>query len=277
MSRGVVLVSGASGGIGAACARDLAARGFTVVAGVRTAPVEAVPGVQPVPLDITNGDSIAGAVAHAVSLAGGAGLAGLVNNAGISVMGPVEAVPLNELRSQFEVNVFGTVALTQACLPELRRGRGRIVIMSSIAGLSPTPYSGAYAASKFALEALADVLRLELRHAGIAVSLIEPGAIHTPIWGKVEASWEALAATADPTALRHYDEDIGRMRLALASYRRTAIPPERVARAVVQALTARTPRTRYLVGAEAHLRAALRAWLPDRVHDALVRRILKLP
>jgi NAD(P)-dependent dehydrogenase (short-subunit alcohol dehydrogenase family) len=192
-------------------------------------------------------------------------------------MGPIEALPLTELRTQFEVNVVGTVALRQACLPELRRGRGRVVIMSSIAALSPTPYSGAYAASKFALEALADVLRLELRHAGIEVSLIEPGAIRTPIWEKVDASWEALAAAADPAALRHYDEDIGRMRTSLTAYRRTAIPPERVARAVAQALTARTPRTRYLVGAEAHLRAALRAWLPDRLHDALVRRILNLP
>jgi NAD(P)-dependent dehydrogenase (short-subunit alcohol dehydrogenase family) len=192
-------------------------------------------------------------------------------------MGPVEAVPLAELRRQFDVNVFGTVALTQACLPELRRARGRVVIMSSVAAFSPTHYSGAYAASKAALETLADVMRLELRPAGIAISLVEPGATDTPIWKKVDASWDAFFAAADPTVLRHYAEPIAGMRRALDDYKQTAIAPERVAQAVVRALTARSPRARYQVGAEVRLRAALRAWLPDHLHDAVVRRLLKLP
>jgi len=279
MSHGVVLVSGASSGIGATCAREIAAKGFTVVAGLRTPRVDDVsaPGVHPVQLDITDTDSIARAVASAASLAQGTGLAGLVNNAGISVMGPVEGLPLSELRRQFEVNVFGTVALTQACLPELRRGRGRVVMMSSVAARSPSPFAGAYGASKSALEALADVLRVEVRAAGISVSVIQPGAIRTPIWDKVDASWDALIASADPALLQVYDDAIRRMRTSVAIYSRTGIAPERVARAVVQALTARSPRPRYLVGADAYVQAALRACLPVRVHDALVRRILNLP
>jgi NAD(P)-dependent dehydrogenase (short-subunit alcohol dehydrogenase family) len=150
-------------------------------------------------------------------------------------------------------------------------------MMSSIAARSPTPFSGAYAASKSALEALADVLRVEVRPAGISVSLIQPGAIRTPIWEKAEASWDALIAASDPAVLRVYGDAIERIRTSVTAYSRTAIAPERVARAVLHALTARRPRTRYLVGADAYLQAVMRACLPARVHDALIRRILNLP
>lgn len=227
-------------------------------------------------LDVTCAASIESAVAYAVSLADDGSLAALVNNAGICVMGPVETMPIAQWRRQFDVNVFGTVSLTQACLPALRRRNGRVVIMSSIAGLTSTAYSSAYSASKHALEAIADALRLEVARWGVDVSLIEPGAVATPIWNKVDQSWgEAAGGSSQVQAL--YRSAIAGMRGSVARYGATAIGVDRVVRAVEHAVTKTRPRTRYVVGAEARLRALLRAWLPDRVHDALVRRVMRLP
>ena len=178
-----VVITGASTGIGAACALHLDQWGWRVFAGVRKqGDAEALRAqgsarLTPVSLDVTDTVSISTAASAVAGAVGAAGLAGLVNNAGIVVPGPIELLPLSDLRRQLEINVVGQVAVTQAFLPLIRAGRGRIVNMGSIAGRMATPFTGAYGASKFALEALTDALRLELQPWGISVSIIEPGAV----------------------------------------------------------------------------------------------------
>jgi NAD(P)-dependent dehydrogenase (short-subunit alcohol dehydrogenase family) len=196
-----VVITGASTGIGAACAWHLDRLGFTVLAGVRrmedgeALKAQASTRLQPIILDVTDTKSIEEARQVVAELVGARGVAGLVNNAGIAVAGPLETVPIADLRRQFEVNVIGQVAVTQAFLPLLRRGRGRIVNMGSIAGRAAMPVMGPYSASKFALEALTDALRLEVQQWGIQVSIVEPGAIATPIWTKSGTKAEELETT----------------------------------------------------------------------------------
>jgi NAD(P)-dependent dehydrogenase (short-subunit alcohol dehydrogenase family) len=182
-----VLVTGASSGIGEASAVRLARAGWRVLAGVRKAG-DAPAGTEEVLLDITNGGQV-GAVADGVEE-----LHGLVNNAGIALAAPLEFLPLDELRRQLEINVTGQVAVTQALLPALRRARGRIVFMGSIAGRSSLPFLAPYAASKHALEAVADALRIELGPWGIGVTIVEPGTIKTPIWARSAAVADELVA-----------------------------------------------------------------------------------
>ncbi len=186
-----VLITGASTGIGAACAIGCAQQGMTVFAGVRDLQAgEALrarggTAIVPIQLDVTDGEiHQEAALRLSRQRVGREGLSGLVNNAGIAIGSPLELIPLPELRRQFEVNVIGQIAVTQALLPLIRRARGRIVNMGSIAGRGTIPMMGPYSASKFALEALTDALRLELYPWGIEVSIIEPGAIATPIWSK---------------------------------------------------------------------------------------------
>jgi NAD(P)-dependent dehydrogenase (short-subunit alcohol dehydrogenase family) len=281
-SRGAVLITGASTGIGAACALHLDRLGFRVWAGVRRpSDGEALVGqasrrLTPIILDVTDPNSIAAALTGVAADAGGDGLAGLVNNAGIVVAGPVEILPIGELRKQLEVNVIGLVAVTQAALPLLRRRCGRIVNIGSISGRMATPVVGAYAASKFALEALTDALRLEVQPWGIEVALIEPGAVATPIWEKSRAAGLALRQALTPDAERLYADAISAVERVAARSARQAISPDAVARAVAHALTAPRPRTRYLVGTAARIQAII-ARLPDRLRDRLLTRALRLP
>jgi NAD(P)-dependent dehydrogenase (short-subunit alcohol dehydrogenase family) len=279
-----VLVTGASTGIGEACARRLDAMGWRVFAGVRReADAEALrrgasPRLTPVRLDVTEEAQVRAAAEAVAAAAGGdAGLDGLVNNAGIVIAGPLECLPLSEVRAQLEVNVVGAVAVTQACLPLLRRARGRIVNIGSISGRSAAPFIGAYSASKFALEALTDSLRVELAPWGIEVAIVEPGAIATPIWVKSQALAERNLSTVDPGARALYEEAMAAMRRVVEEAARRAAPADRVADAVAHALTARRPRTRYLVGADARLQAALARLLPDRLRDRLTARFMGLP
>lgn len=277
---GGVLITGASTGIGEACALHLDSLGFRVFAGVRrAADGERLRGgaserLTPVTVEITDPVSI-GAAAQAVAEAtGDAGLAGLVNNAGVAVSGPVEFIPVDELRRQLEVNVVGQVAVTQAFLPLIRRGSGRIVNMSSIGGRVALPLLGPYAASKFALEALSDSLRRELRPWGIEVSLIEPGGITTPIWAKSGAAADELLGRMPPQVEELYGKLIERIRKEATRFGETGLPPLAVAKAVAHALTARRPKTRYLIGREAKLRARVSWLVSDRTFDALVARTL---
>ncbi|MDH4187017.1 MAG: SDR family NAD(P)-dependent oxidoreductase, partial [Nitrospira sp.] len=210
-------------------------------------------------------------------MVGAAGLGGLVNNAGIAIGSPLEVIPLAQLRKQLEVNVIGQIAVTQAFLPMLRRARGRIVNMGSIAGRGTIPLLGPYSASKYALEALTDALRLELQPWGIEVAIIEPGAIATPIWQKSGKTAEAMEALATEEEKALYGEMVRRIRDAVARSAERAIAPDAVVRAVHHALTASHPRTRYLVGADARLRAWMVKWLPDRLQDLVLTWILKLP
>ena len=287
-TRGAIVITGASTGIGEACALRLAGAGWRVFAGVRreedgAALLRRAPAsLTPVQLDVTDQDSIDAAVREIERRLGGTdGLAGLVNNAGIALGGPLELLPLEALRRQFEVNVFGLLAVTQTFLPLIRKGAaggpGRVVNMGSISGRFAGPFVGPYAASKHALEALSDSLRVELRPWGIHVALIEPGRIATPIWEKSLAESEALASRADPEMLARYSPALERMRAFVERFNARRLPPERVAAAVEHALFAARPKTRYVIGLDAHLQALLVRFVPDRIRDALVVRALGLP
>ena len=242
----------------------LAAAGWQVYAGVRN-PGDAPPGTVELILDVTDPEAVAQLREAGTVLGLSLGLNGLVNNAGIAVAAPLEDMPLTELRRQLEVNLVGQLAVTQALLPALRSARGRIVIIGSIAGRSALPFLGAYAMSKFALEAMADSLRLELAPDGIEVALVEPGTIATPIWSKPQPLADVVSERYRPRI-----ERFGRLAAARAA---KAAPADRVARAVEHALTAARPRTRYLVGRDAHIRSAIER-LPDRLRDRVLARAL---
>ena len=277
-----VVVTGSSTGIGRSCAIELDRRGFRVFAGVRSQSdgqrlqSEASSRLTPLLLDVTDAQSIAAAARTVEDAVGNAGLAGLVNNAGIVVAGPLEILPIEELRKQLEVNVVGQVAVTKALLPALRRAKGRIVNMGSANGRFAPPYLGPYAASKHAIEAISDALRSELRNWGIHVALIEPGSIATPIWAKSFAAADALTKDTAPEAMAMYQRDLDALRKSTKQLADGALPVERVVRAVVHALTAVRPKTRYPVGLQTHLLFRLIKWVPDRLWDRIVQRAMGL-
>lgn len=278
-----VVITGASTGIGAACALACIGRGMTVFAGVRTQEADEALRRQggkrliPIRLDVTDADSIRQAERVVRETVGLTGLSGLVNNAGIAVGSPLEVVPIEALRSQLEVNVIGQVMVTQAFLPLLRLARGRIVNMGSIAGRGTIPVMGPYSASKHALEALTDALRLELQPWGLHVSIVEPGAIATPIWEKSAKTGNEIAASAGPAAVALYADLISRVKDRVAQAANGAISADVVAQAVLHALTAAKPKTRYLVGSDAKIRAVMLKWLPDRMQDWILTKVLALP
>jgi NAD(P)-dependent dehydrogenase (short-subunit alcohol dehydrogenase family) len=275
-----VVVTGASTGIGRATALHLDSLGWRVFAGIRKqADAESLREVggerlEPVTIDVTDADSIAAAAERIVEQTGDGGLAGLVNNAGVAIAGPLEVVPIEELRRALEVNLVGQVAVTQAMLPALRRAAGRIVFISSIGGLIAVPFNAPYAASKFGLEAVADSLRLELRPWGIEVSVVEPGGVATPIWRKGASEGDRLTEGMSESAVEMYGKRIASFREIALETGRRGIEPERVAEVITHALTAKRPKTRYLVGRDAKLNARVRKLLPDRVFDRLVARQL---
>jgi NAD(P)-dependent dehydrogenase (short-subunit alcohol dehydrogenase family) len=278
--RGAVVVTGASSGIGEACARRLAKLGFRVFVGVRRPEdgerlVREIPGVTPLRIEVTDADSIAAAAETVRAAIGDRGLAGLVNNAGVAVPAPIEHQPIDDFRRQLEINLIGQVAVTQAFLPQLRAARGRIVNVSSIGGKVAVPLLGAYAASKFGLEGFSDSLRRELRPWGMRVAVIEPGTITTPIWDKGIASGDELEASMSEQAKRDYGPLIATVRTASEQGARTGLPPDAVAKDVAHALTARRPKTRYLVGREAKARALLARVVGDRAIDAAVARAMR--
>jgi NAD(P)-dependent dehydrogenase (short-subunit alcohol dehydrogenase family) len=250
-----VLVTGASSGIGAACAVRLRDRGWRVLAGVRRAGT-APEGTEEMLVDVTEPSPLELEE-----------LQGLINNAGIAVAGPLEFLPPEELRRQLEVNVVGQLRMTQLCLPALRAAHGRVVNMGSISGRNALPFLGAYAMSKFALEAMTDALRIELAPWGIHVAIVEPGTIKTPIWTRERPQ-------PPPEAAPLYGVRIDAFRRLAVARGTSGAPPEAVADAVEHALTAARPRTRYLVGRDAKLRARVER-LPDRIRDrVIVRRVL---
>src|SRR5215831_16574 len=278
-----VVITGTSSGIGAGCAIGCAQQGMTVFAGVRDLrageALQAKGGVAIIPLhlDVTDGESIKRAAETVGQHVGGTGLGGLVNNAGISIGSPLEVIPLAQLRKQLEVNVIGQIAVTQAFLPLLRRARGRIVNMGSIAGRGTIPMMGPYSASKFALEALTDALRLELYPWGIDVSIIEPGAIATPIWEKSLSTASDIEKEVAAGGKQLYETAARQVREMVQEASQRAIPVDAVVQAVLHALTAPRPKTRYLVGTDAKIRAIMAKWVPDRMQDWIIKKLLKLP
>lgn len=280
-TRGAVLVTGASTGIGRACAEHLDSLGFSVFAGVRKdTDAESLRevgsgAIRPLMIDVTDGDSIA-AGAQTIGEGAPEGLAGLVNNAGVAFGGPLELVTIDEWRAQMEVNFIGQVAVTQALLPALRKRRGRIVNITSIGGRLATPFLGPYNASKFALEAVTDALRQELRPFGVDVVAIEPGAVATPIWDKGRESAEEVTARMPAESVELYGAGIEALRRGIAQAERAGVPPLDVAKAVAHALTASRPNTRYVIGRDARMRLAISRLLPTRTMDRLVARVMGL-
>jgi NAD(P)-dependent dehydrogenase (short-subunit alcohol dehydrogenase family) len=260
------LVTGASSGIGAACALRLAASGWRVFAGVR-AEGAAPAATEEILLDVANADDIARASKRIGELDA------LVNNAGIAISMPLEFIPLDELRRQLEVNVIGQVAVTQAFLPQLRRARGRIVFVGSIAGRSALPFLGAYAASKHALEAIADTLRVEVKPFGVEVSIVEPGTISTPIWVKSSELAASLLDAASPRLRALYGKRIEAFARVARERGAKGASVDAVAHAVEEALTRDRPPTRKLVGRDAKLRSGVER-LPDRLRDSVYERLL---
>ncbi len=277
-----VVVTGTSTGIGRATVRLLASEGFRVFAVVRreedarSLREEGHENLTPLRFDVTDDAAIELSAKDVEAEVGAAGLSGLVNNAGIGFGGPLEFADVDEIRAGFEVNVFGPVAVTRAFLPLVRRATGRIVNVSSGAGKVSTPLLGPYCASKFALEALSDALRVELRTAGIFVSVIEPGFIDTPMQTKGRSEAERRQAALPADAPAYYQGAMTKLREQFERFGTNATPPEAVAKAIHRALTASRPRTRYTVGTDAKLLAPLSRLLPDRAKDAIFGRLLGL-
>ncbi len=272
---GTVVVTGASSGIGEACVLRLARGGFDVFAGVRNdEDAERADAlherIKPLKIDVADEASVAAAKQEV----GDRPVAGLVNNAGISVTGPLEFVPLDEFRHQFAVNVIGQIGVTQAFLPGIRAGKGRIVNIGSVGGKVAAPLLSPYAGSKFAMEGITDSLRRELRPLGVHVAIVEPGAVATEIWRKGTAAANELLESAPPEAEAVYGKVIAAIRKQAAKATAQAIPPDEVAKLVEHALTASRPRTRYPVGRDAKMRIRAAGLLPDRAFDALIARAL---
>jgi NAD(P)-dependent dehydrogenase (short-subunit alcohol dehydrogenase family) len=273
---GTVVITGASTGIGRAAALRLARAGFSVLAGVRReedgADLRAQDGrIEPVLVDVTD----TGQIASLAARVGGAPLAGLVNNAGIAVAGPLEGVPIDLVRRQYEVNVFGLLAVTQALLDPIRSGQGRIVNIGSIGGRINTPYVGPYSSSKAAVRSLSASLRRELRPWDIHVALVEPGALDTPIWRKGEqGSQEVIDALPDRVRTL-YARPLDALLTATRKIAANASSADDAAQAIEHALTAERPKAVYTVGRQARIQGALHSVLPARAFDALVARAMK--
>ncbi len=278
----LALISGASTGIGRATALRLAAGGWTVLAGVRdpaageSLAAEGPAGkIVPLALEVTDQAQIEAAVGlvgeHAARV-GSAGLDALINNAGIGIGGPLEILSDADLRRQFDVNVFGHMAVTRAMLPALRQARGRLIFISSIGGRVAMGFTAPYAASKHAIEAFADALRVELYSSHIQVALIEPGSVSTPIWDKGRS--EADRIQIPPELQGAYGKVPAAIDKVLADTASRGVPPEQVAETIAGALAAKRMRSRYLVGRDARAMLTAKRLLPDHVFDRLARRVL---
>jgi NAD(P)-dependent dehydrogenase (short-subunit alcohol dehydrogenase family) len=261
----LALVTGASTGIGRACALHLAGLGFHVLAGVRD-PADAPDGLEPLRLDVTSESDVAAAAERV-----GGELHALVNNAGIALTGPVEVVPLDDWRRIVDVNLLGPVAVTRALLPAVIRARGRVVNMSSIGGRVANPLLGPYSATKFALEAVSDSLRREVAAHGVKVVSIEPGGIATPIWDKGLDDGRRITQDMPEEAARRYAKLIPAVIQVAERLGREGLPPEAVAEVVGKAVTTRRPRARYVIGRDAKVQAIAARLLPDAAMDALIR------
>lgn len=277
-----VLITGTSSGIGWATALHLDRLGFEVFASVRRPEdaerlaAAASDRLVTLQLDVTDTASVEAARASVEEKLGGRGLDGLVNNAAYTTTSPMEFVDIDALRRQFEVNVFGVAAVTKAFLSHVTRPGGRIVNVSSGAGRIVTPLIGPYCASKYALVALSDALRVELRGAGIGVSIIEPGFIETPMHEKNDAQIAELLEALPVAGTERYAPALQRLKATNEKLSKTAAPALDVARAIERALTDARPKARYPVTREARLLYWIGPFLTDRMRDAIFGRIVGL-
>jgi NAD(P)-dependent dehydrogenase (short-subunit alcohol dehydrogenase family) len=270
----LVVVTGASTGMGAATARELARKGFHVLAGVRReADADALhaEGIEPCILDITVESDVAAIADRVASDPLRRPLRALINNAGIAINAPVEALPIAEWRKQFEVNLFGQVAMIQALLPALLVSAGTVVNISSVGGKVVLPTYGAYAGSKFALEAVSDALRREVGDLGIKVVVVEPGAVRTEMSERGIATAEALMADMTAAQLARYDNLAAAVTAQARSFGEDGVSAEHAAKVIAKAATASRPRTRYTIGRDAAILLRVSRVVSDRVLDRIVR------
>jgi NAD(P)-dependent dehydrogenase (short-subunit alcohol dehydrogenase family) len=267
-----VVITGASGAVGTELTKALSAGDWQVFAGVRSPEVAArlersAESVTAVQLDVTDQDSVRVAAGKVAERLGDQGLTALVNNAGIIVQGPLELVRPESLRRQFEVNVLGPMAVTQAFLPFLRRAGGTLVNVGAATGRVTVPMAGPISASKTALESLTNALRMELKHQGIKVTIIEPGAMETPIFDKAAASAAADGFAGSKATQRLYERAIAAADESMSGMRMA--PVDGLVRTVVKAVSARNPRSRYVVGRDASQLVVL-SHLPEGLRDRLL-------
>ena len=270
----LIVVTGASTGIGAATARELARRGFHVLAGVRReADADALRAerIEPHILDITVESDIAAIADRVAGDPLRRPLRALINNAGIAVNAPVEALPINEWRKQFEVNLFGQVAMIQALMPALLISSGTVVNISSVGGKVALPTYGAYAGSKFALEAVSDALRREVSGVGIKVVVVEPGAVKTEMAERGIATAEGLQEDMTAAQLARYGDLAAAVTAQARSFNETGVSAEHAAKVIAKAATTSRPRTRYTIGRDAAILVRIGRVVSDRVLDRVVR------
>ena len=278
-NKGAIVITGASTGMGEHCAVGLAQRGYRVFAGVRRGTdgealrTRGGSTLEPLLLDVTNEAQVQDAAGTVERALAGAPLVALWNNAGISVNGPLEFIPLDDVRWQLEVNVVGQVAATQAFLPLLRRARGRILITGSVGGFFTAPLLIPYSMSKFAMEAMSDGLRRELRPHGVEVILLEPGGIKSKIWDKGISESEEFVRKSPPQMMEVYGGLVNALRRLAPQMERDSHPPQAVLDCVVHALESPRPKTRYRMGHNSTVQRIV-SFLPDRWQDALVARMM---
>jgi NAD(P)-dependent dehydrogenase (short-subunit alcohol dehydrogenase family) len=280
---GAVVVTGASSGIGRTTALQLDADGYHVFAGVRKEADarelsrDCSDRLTPITLDVTQAGQIEAARQQVAEAVGDHGVVGLVNNAGVGGGGPIEFMPLDELRRTLEINLIGQVAVTQAFIPLLRRPKGTIVFIASIGGRVASPFMSPYNTSKFAIEALGESLRHELRPWEINVVVVEPGSIDTEIWSKGNDQLRERLEEMPEDARRLYGQQISRFGEVLNETASRGIPAEKVAEVIHKAIASENPKHRYLVGTDAKIGARLKGTLPDRTFSKLAARQIKMP
>jgi NAD(P)-dependent dehydrogenase (short-subunit alcohol dehydrogenase family) len=273
-AKGNVFITGAAAGIGAATTRRLAQAGYRVFAGVHreAGSLAGIPGVQPVAIDVTDPSSAGNAAKAVAETTGGSGLKAVINNAGVIVQGPLELVPPEELRRQFEVNTFGPAHVIQAFLPQLRMGNGRIINISAPTARVPIPFS-LIGATKAAVESLSDSLRIELGAWGIPVVVIEPGGTDTAIFQKADAAAQAALGAANQARVALYSDQLAAA--AKAAAKQKLGPADAVAKTIVAAVEARKPKRRYMTGSGVAMFGVL-AHLPTGVRERLIKTVFGL-
>jgi NAD(P)-dependent dehydrogenase (short-subunit alcohol dehydrogenase family) len=277
-----VLVTGASTGIGRATSLELAGKGWRVFSAVRKEAdakklTEASSGkITPVIMDIVDYESVKRGAREIEKMLGGAGLDALFNNAGISIQGPMEIIPIEMFEQQIRVNVFGHLFVTQTFLPLIRRARGNIVFMSSESGRVTIPLVGPYSSSKFALEAVANALRVELLPAKVRVSLVEAATIKTPMWEKIDTTTEKFLSSISRPAKDLYRAELDTLIYFPRKQAATGIPMKKVVRVILRALQTRGHRARYVVGWEAWLFIIMHKVFPTRLVDWVSSKAMRL-
>ncbi|SDT16256.1 SDR family oxidoreductase [Actinoplanes derwentensis] len=272
----LVLISGASTGMGAAAARELAGRGYHVLAGVRReADFLHGPNLESVFLDVTDPAQIEAVARRIATDPRRRPLRAVINNAGIAINAPVELLSMDEWRRQFEVNFFGHVAVTKAVLPALHASSGRVVNISSVGGKVALPTYGAYAGAKFAMEGMSDALRRELAPHGVQVVVVEPGGVQTEMTGHGIDRMQKTIATMSATERTRYGALLQAIINQATAFTASGLPAERAGRIIADATTARRPRARYTIGRDAAVLTRLPRLLTDRLLDRMMAASLR--